>query len=709
MTRHPIHWTAPSPLWPELARLDNGAGHVEFGAPAILRFASDDFMQDFLNVLATDPRKLGEFRAVRETWRGKLGSPTIPTPKKLFALEMQRLGSRLRRTSTGAKATASSDAQSLPLLKLYQPAHMRYYLITACLTCRIAGMPDRKVDVGKQERVSFVMRRLFQPAATTPGIDPDDPKNWDEYAWAKTSTGYTWQSVQNGGQLRNDVVLNTEERLPLFSASCQEDDQRSRRLLAGLIPVGKREAYLGAQTTTTTPDPFAKTLPTGTTRITARKILLRKQVIEPWKALIKQIAGAAAANSTTVDQNGVRKPIPAANISADSVRSAREQAQVISWLILSDFAEFLCLHIPELWESILASTRPPGSFPNMGRVYDALNSMAWLTGQQAALQNEYSVETGDSELPVPANLRLALAQFGLGGNALNTTLRDSLDQVDQPYSREPTPRARDDRKLWPKFLFPLTDPQFGALVPTPPDLGTLNSEEGDDLSIDQIPIAISMPDGTLMPLDPVFRQLDKFTVLLVRALAESTGNSSAPQPEIPTAAIPPEDPSTAIFRIRCVYERPGCGPLHDDVVSDATEPFELAGFFDPDAPARPIRIGLPIDTTPAGLRKFDKNTAFVMSDVLCGQVQRMKSLGFIDLVLSVLPWPLHKDLSIGDMKPCGSPSTNFGMVCSLSIPIITICALILLMIIVTLLDLVFRWLPFFIICFPIPGLKAKKP
>ena len=48
------------------------------------------------------------------------------------------------------------------------------------------------------------------------------------------------------------------------------------------------------------------------------------------------------------------------------------------------------------------------------------------------------------------------------------------------------------------------------------------------------------------------------------------------------------------------------------------------------------------------------------------------------------------------------------MICTLSIPIITICALILLMIIVLLLDFIFRWLPFFIICFPLPRFKAKS-
>ena len=136
--------------------------------------------------------------------------------------------------------------------------------------------------------------------------------------------------------------------------------------------------------------------------------------------------------------------------------------------------------------------------------------------------------------------------------------------------------------------------------------------------------------------------------------------------------------------------------------------FKIASFFDADAPARPIRISLPIDTSPAGLRKFNRNTAFVLSDMLCGQVQRAKGLGFIDLVLSVLPWPLHKDLDVGEGGPCQSGGLNIGMICSLSIPIITICALILLMIIISLLDLIFHWLPYFIMCFPVPGLKGKK-
>ena len=93
------------------------------------------------------------------------------------------------------------------------------------------------------------------------------------------------------------------------------------------------------------------------------------------------------------------------------------------------------------------------------------------------------------------------------------------------------------------------------------------------------------------------------------------------------AAMQPADMREAWYVMRLAYERPDCAPFHGTVVSAATRPFQMAGFFDPDAPARPIRIGLPVDISPAGLRKFDKNTVFIMSDMLCGQVDRLQGTG----------------------------------------------------------------------------------
>jgi len=187
------------------------------------------------------------------------------------------------------------------------------------------------------------------------------------------------------------------------------------------------------------------------------------------------------------------------------------------------------------------------------------------------------------------------------------------------------------------------------------------------------------------------------------ALQEAAMPASTPPLPLAARMTTLDNREPGWFMIRCVFERPNCGPLIPVVVSEATRPFQLASFFDSDAPARPIRISLPMDTTMAGLRKFDKNTAFMISDVLCGQMERMGKITLGDLVLSVLPWPFHKELPVGDDGPCAD-----GMICSISIPIITICALILLMIIVSLLEIVFRWMPFFIICFPFPRFKAKE-
>jgi hypothetical protein len=58
--------------------------------------------------------------------------------------------------------------------------------------------------------------------------------------------------------------------------------------------------------------------------------------------------------------------------------------------------------------------------------------------------------------------------------------------------------------------------------------------------------------------------------------------------------------------------------------------------------------------------------------------------------------------------PIGVPEgPKIDMICSLSIPIVTVCAFILLMIMVNILEYVFRWLPYFHVCLPLkPGTKS---
>lgn len=172
-------------------------------------------------------------------------------------------------------------------------------------------------------------------------------------------------------------------------------------------------------------------------------------------------------------------------------------------------------------------------------------------------------------------------------------------------------------------------------------------------------------------------------------LTEAMKSSTTPTPQ-PSGPVPKlERPGEIQYVLRCVYVRPHCGALQPPLVSEPSVAFTLAPFFDPDAPARPVHITLPADTSIAGLRKYKKNVSFVLSNKLREQMSRAGG-----------------DLKgLMDKKLPGGTGFNLGEICSFSIPIITICAFIVLMIFLILLNIIFWWLPFLKIC--LPTVKAK--
>lgn len=651
MPRHDISWTKPAPFWSEstsqLAQIDR----EEFRRPGILRFATDSFMDEFMNVLATDPTRLGEYRARPETWRGILKAELPVTPKKAYAQPFQRLGFARKNLANGRPALPTQPpADLLPVaqrvtapLKLYQPVHQRHYLVTSCLVCRTPGLPDRHVDTAHQQRVGFLMRRIF--------VDTTDTA---EYAWVGTPKGYIWQRIDPA---LNEQIAPGEEVLPMFAVNFTADDLRKRRLFAGNIPVGKREAYLGGVKAQS-----------GTAQLfsskTARKILFRKDVAEPWKVLL---------NRASEQHSGFVPLLPVGDerdVQTARLNSERDQIQMTSWFLLHDFLRFMKIYMKDLYDA-LGQTLAPSTLSNERQ---ALHTMLGQLRIGTDLKNEIGATNVSSSMRAALESMKPIADAGI------------LEKIEKNYPQNGAVYS------WPTFLFPFADPKFLNDAPVPASLPNLTTDE--QAVIDEG----NTGSNYLQPAN-----VDLLTVAVIRALDVE---SPAPEPEVPASSITPGNALSGSFVIRCVYERPTCGPLQKDIVSPPSEVFELAGFFDSDAPARPIRIGLPIDTSPAGLRKFDKNTAFVMSDILCGQVKRMKGITLLDLILSLLPWPFHKSLSVPDNGPCAN---GMGTICSLSIPIITLCALIVLMIMVALLDFIFKWMPFLMICFPIPGLKAKKP
>jgi hypothetical protein len=173
---------------------------------------------------------------------------------------------------------------------------------------------------------------------------------------------------------------------------------------------------------------------------------------------------------------------------------------------------------------------------------------------------------------------------------------------------------------------------------------------------------------------------------LIRAALPGT----VPTGEIPAGVDTPklEPTGEAQYVIRCVYRRPACA--QPDLVGERSDAFSIAPVLDADAPARPVRITLPMGTGIKDLRKFRKSVGFLVSNQLRGQMNRITDL---------------KKALDGDLG--SEEEWDLGMICQFSLPIITIVALMLLIVIVFLLNIVFFWVPFFRICLPIP-LRSKR-
>jgi hypothetical protein len=636
-----ILWLSPSPLW------DDYTGGPAFRRPAVLRFASDAFMQELQGTLESRPAALRRFVARPETWRRPAaGLPPRPPPAAPAA---------------PAVPAGASDAASEPL-KLYQPVQGRFYLVTAALACRVPGLPEHTVDLAAGESVGFVIRRIVRDAGGAERA----------MAWVTGEGGAGWTDAPASG------VLEAEERLPLFGTFFQpENEELRRRLFAGFIPVDRREQYVGAREVTNPPatsgpvtgkggEPAAPAVPAAPDPITvedSRVLDFQREVLEPWVELMEWYD----AETDDLDQE-------------KRVAGARQAAVQATPLILLDLALWMRAELPAIWQVVEEAA--------------AASTLVELPAQKAVY---YQL----------ANFRLWKPQVGNNVPPLASDRRPFWDAVRNAYE------SRDD--LEKQVLELETDPRPPAsftavLITVDPRLRNLPSETQALIDIHRTRLNDLLGRDDALPEDaPRVRRRGLLHLVMnalqeARARAAAGGGSAAgvvgsgavgagadgtQAPRLPALA-PLDAQGDDEFVIHCVYQRPHCGRTAAPLVSDPSERFRLASFFDPDAPQRTIRVGLPVDTTPAALRKYDRSVTFVLSNELRKQISRVKGM---------------KELMDGDVGP--PRGLDISVICSLSIPIITICALIILMLMVNLLNIIFWWIPFFKICLPVPTLKAK--
>ena len=173
MTQY-FEWLKPHPLWQ-----DDGLDYrlAEFFQPHLFGYNSDAFVDAFM--------------AAVQAGNGALA------------------GSLAQPVQEGAP------------LKLFQPIHGSFYLVSGSLCCVEPGFPERQVGISDGESTFFVLRKLIG------GV---------EYGWIPANgSSPGWQVAGNGGR---DLLVH-EERLPLYPTAPKD----GRTLLFGYVPVSSKETY----------------------------------------------------------------------------------------------------------------------------------------------------------------------------------------------------------------------------------------------------------------------------------------------------------------------------------------------------------------------------------------------------------------------------------------------------------------------------------
>jgi hypothetical protein len=149
-----------------------------------------------------------------------------------------------------------------------------------------------------------------------------------------------------------------------------------------------------------------------------------------------------------------------------------------------------------------------------------------------------------------------------------------------------------------------------------------------------------------------------------------------------TSQVGRYDRPGALYQVQAfvrVRECDECPPVL--VWSEPSEPFSIVPWYEA-GDAAPVRIPLP-EAKLSEMARLKPNVAFQVPASLQDALQGMK---------------LKKPLEIGK----GSAGITVDWICGFSIPLITLCAFIVLNIFLQLLNIIFWWLPFIKICIPIP-------
>jgi len=497
-------------------------------------------------------------------------------------------------------------------LKLYQPLHGCFYLVTASLVCRQLGLPDKAIDRSSGESVFFVIRRR--------------PAGGGEEAWIQLDKGGYWKKLEAGETL---TVAEGEERLPMHPVKIcpKPDSPRSvytdnieRELHYGYIPTGNRDKYkdtLGRTLAADIPpeqlvDDFFSNAEASIPPVNGKKFSFRyemfyRRIYLPWSQLKDNLLPTGSVR--------LRRLVLATN------------AQTEQLYALLELGDFIKNSLPTLWAAIEAgngSDLPAGTKDFFRKLTDDTHPQALLVKKDGS-----DIPLGEVMVQYKSHFELIRGQGNIP--ATNFDFREFLDVNSPP------------------------DPATNRL-------NTLNDGIEDAISEETQPIQIAGgEDNELVQL------------ITQQVQPRETGGKEP------------------LYHIRAVYEYdPECPP---EVSALPSHPFQLTKFFEPDAPARLVRLEAP-SIKPQDLRKYARGVGIEMSPEL-HKLASCISGGDIEGIVDSVAGTCNDGWSI-------------QMVCTFSIQIIFMVAFIVMFIFLILLNFVFWWLPFLRICLPIPT-KESSP
>jgi hypothetical protein len=147
------------------------------------------------------------------------------------------------------------------------------------------------------------------------------------------------------------------------------------------------------------------------------------------------------------------------------------------------------------------------------------------------------------------------------------------------------------------------------------------------------------------------------------------------------------DRRDALYHVRAFVRLRRCDGCPPELVwSDPSEPFRIVPWYEAGGP--PVRVQLP-EARLSDMARLKPNVAFEVPASVQDLLAGMK---------------IKKPL---DVQP-GNLKLGVAWICGFSIPLITLCAFIVLSIFLMLLNIVFWWLPFIKICIPIPRISASE-